>query len=281
MMRINHFARLDYLNNKRLSILKRANSPLQRRLQIINNQAIDRRVLELSGEPAGDEIIPSYSSTKLIPEVLAANKVASDRLIRQMLRNSIVTENQINRVLVYQASQTVNNKLTEIEVERISKNLQYVEATLKEAEIEIGAYRNLIEKLPTTISRQDILEKALSKGENYKGREYSYKELNQLSRDLERYKTHALDYETARLENLQADREGFDRVNTTKTWIWSNLDKTRHSSMDGETVDFASRFEVVNEQTGDVDYLRFPGDVENDNNNCSNICKCQCSYIIT
>lgn len=279
-MRINHFARLDYLNNKRLAILKRANTPLQRRLQIINNQAIDRKVLELSGEPVTDEIIPSYSTSKLIPEVLAANRLATDKMIRQALRSSIVTESQINRVLAYQASQTVNNKLTTLEVERIGKNIQYVEATLKEAEIEIGTYKNLIEKLPTTISRQDVLEKALVKGSNYKGREYSYKELNQLSRDLEKYKTNALDYETARLENIQADREGYDRVNTTKTWVWSQLEKTRHSGMDGETVDFASKFEVVNEVTGDTDMLRFPGDVENDNNNCSNICNCQCSYII-
>lgn len=279
-MRINHFAKLDYLNNKKLSILKRAGTPLQRRLQIINNKAIDRRVLELSGEPVTDEIIPSYSPTKLVPEVYAANRLATDKMIRQALRNSIVSENQINRVLAYQAGQTVNNKLTSIEVERISKNLQYVEATLKEAEIEIGAYRNLIEKLPATVSRQDVLEKALSKGSNYKGREYSYKELNNLSRDLEKYKTHALEYETGRLENIQADREGFDRVNTTKTWVWSTLENTRHEGMDGETVDFASKFEVVNEQTGDVDYLRFPGDIENDNNNCSNICNCQCTWII-
>ena len=274
------FARLDYLNNKRVAILKRANSPLQRKLQIINNHAIDRKVLELSGEYSPDEIIPLYSESKLVPEVLAANRVATDKLIRQILRGSLVTENSINRVIAYQASANVNDKLTSVEVERIGKNLKYVESTLREAEIDIGLYKDLIEKLPDTISRQDILEKALVKGSNYKGREYSYKELKNLSRDLEKYKVHALDYETARLENLQADREGFDRVNTTKTWIWSNLENTRHEGMDGETVDFASKFEVVNDATGDVDYLRFPQDIENDVNNCSNICNCKCSYII-
>lgn len=279
-MRLRNFAKLDYLNNRRLNILKSANTPLQRRLQIINNQAIDRKVLELSGEPLTDEVIPAYSETKLVGGVMAANKLASDKMIRQMLRKSIATDNQINRVIAFNASQKVNNKLTSIEVERIGKNLRYVEATLKEAEIEINTYKNLIEKLPSTISRQDVLEKALVKGSNYKGREYSYKELNQLSRDLEKYKTNAFEYETARLENIQADSEGYDRVNTTKTWIWSQLEKTRHSQMDGETIDFASKFEVVNEVTGDTDMLRFPGDVENDHNNCSNICNCQCSYII-
>lgn len=279
-MRIKGFNRIDYLNNRKLQILKRASNPLQIKLQIINNNAIDHKILELSGEPNTDEIIPAYNESKLISEINAANLVANDKLIRRLLRNSIASSNEINKLLAKNANAKVSDRLTKVEVERIQKNLKYVEATLDTAEVDIQMYKSLMDKLPSTISRQDMLQKALTNGENYKGRKYSYKELSKLSRDLEKYKNNHLQYEVAKIENTQAQQEGLDSVNSTKTWVWSTLEKTRHEELDGQTVPLYSKFEVINSQTGDVDYLRFPGDIENDHNNCSNICNCQCSYII-
>ena len=133
-------------------------------------------------------------------------------------------------------------------------------------------------ELPPT-KRQRWLEKNLERGASY-NKKYTYKELNQLSRDLERYKTHRLDFETAMMENRQADREGYGMINETKSWIWSQLEKTRHQGMDGETIPITEKFEVINEVNGDVDYLLFPGDVSNDTSNCSNICNCGCTYDI-
>ena len=40
--------------------------------------------------------------------------------------------------------------------------------------------------------------------------------------------------------------------------------------MDNHANNLDEKFEVVNELTGDTDYMRFPADIENDNNNCSN-----------
>lgn len=272
-----NFEKLDYLINKRLVILKRANTPLQRRLQILNNQTVDKYVLGLE---RNDEYSFNWESAKVSAEIFGANQLATDKLIRQYLRKSIATPDQINRLLAKNAAQKVNKRLTTIEVERIQKNLKYVEATLNQAELDVNLYKEIINKLPRTVSRQDILEKALRTGENYKGREYTYKELGQLSRDLEKYKDNALQYETAKIENTSAQRDGFSSINRTKVWVWSTLEKTRHEGMEGQTVDLYEKFEVTNEVTGATDYLRFPGDIDNDHNNCSNICNCQCSYII-
>lgn len=272
-----NFEKLDYLINKRLVILKRANTPLQRRLQILNNQTVDKYVLGLE---SNDEYSFNWESAKVSAEIFGANQLATDKLIRQYLRKSIATDDQINRLLAKNAAQKVNKRLTTIEVERIQKNLKYVEATLNQAELDVNLYKEIINKLPRTVSRQDILEKALRTGENYKGREYTYKELGQLSRDLEKYKDNALQYETAKIENTSAQRDGFSSINRTKVWVWSTLEKTRHEGMEGQTVDLYEKFEVTNEVTGATDYLRFPGDIDNDHNNCSNICNCQCSYII-
>ena len=82
------------------------------------------------------------------------------------------------------------------------------------------------------------------------------------------------------IENRQASREGMKPLNTEKVWVWNSNEKTRHEGMDGQTVRFGEKFEVVNDITGITDYLRFPNDIENDNNNCNNICNCQCSYMI-
>ena len=211
----------------------------------------------------------------------------------------MITRNPQTELEARKLISSISGDVTTIEVERMVKNLNYIENVLTNANIDIGKYEALVEKLPQSTSRKEILERcimtdtplpanrrqaflerALERGHNYKGRQYTYKELNQLSRDLERYKTNRLDYETAIMENRQANREGYDNVNQTKTWIWSTLENTRHEELDGETIPITSKFEVVNSQTGDVDYLLFPGDVANDHNNCSNICNCQCSYEI-
>ena len=96
--------------------------------------------------------------------------------------------------------------------------------------------------------------------------------MRNVSRDLERYKTNSLDLETLNMENSQAIRDGGDMIHTSKTWIWSRLENTRHFEMDNQTVNLNGKFEVLNEQTGDLDFLLFPGDIDNDDHNCSNIC---------
>lgn len=280
LIRIRNFARLDYLNNQRLQILKSANTPTSRRLQLINNKLIDRKVLELNGIVEDDDIISAYNPAKIGQEIFSVNALATDAYIKRALKKSIASDDQINKLLAKNASASVSKQLTEIQVERISKNLAYVEKTLSEADVNIELYRELVNKLPRTVSRQDILEKALETGQNYKGREYSYKELNQLSNDLSRYKIHSLDYEMGKIENDSAQRMGYKSINQTKTWIWSTLEKTRHEGMDGNTVDYYEKFEVINEVTGDIDYLRFPGDIMFDHNNCSNICNCACTWMI-
>ena len=232
-------------------------------------------------------------------EITGYNRIATTQDFQRILKHSVIRRNPQT---VLEATKVINNvtgDLTTIETERVIKNLNYVENVLTNANIDIKKYEALVEKLPQSTSRKEVLERcilkgselpankrqaflerALERGHNYKGRQYSYKELNQLSRDLERYKTNRLDYETAIMENRQANREGYEKINQTKTWIWSTLEKTRHEEMDGETVPITSKFEVTNSQTGDVDYLLFPGDVANDHNNCSNICNCGCSYDI-
>ena len=281
LIRLPNFQRKEYLHNKRLAVIRKAHIPLQIKIQRIANKAIDEKILYHYNEVNIDEYgTPAYKEEVLMSQIGRANFLATYKDMSRLLDRSIVTQNNITRMEKYNASKKISDRITKVEVERINKNLQYVEKVLNESEINITQYKDLIQKLPTQVSRQELLQRAEMEGKNYMGREYSYKELKNLSRDLERYKTAHLDYEKGMIENQQADREGLPKPNTTKTWIWSQMEKTRHSQMDGQTVNFAEKFEVVNEVTGDTDFMRFPADSENDNNNCSNVCNCGCAYEI-
>lgn len=298
-MRLTHKHEIkNYLANRRIAVIQKAHHTIHMQVQLTNNRLIDKKILEWNDEYPS-EVYDPYSPGVIAGEITGYNKLATSQDLQRILRHSVITRNPQTQMEAMRVINSVTGDLTTIEVERIVKNLNYVENALTNANIDIKKYEALVEKLPQSTSRKELLERcilkgnelpankrqaflerALERGHNYKGRQYSYKELNQLSRDLERYKTNRLDYETAIMENRQANREGYENVNQTKTWIWSTLEKTRHEDMDGETVPITAKFEVTNSQTGDVDYLLFPGDVANDHNNCSNICNCGCSYDI-
>ena len=295
-MRIKHNIK-NYLANRRIAVIQKAYNKNHSRIQFINNDLVDKKILEWNNE-INDNLYDPFTVTNIAYQINNVNKPATTNDLQRILTHSLVTRNADTEVEAARVINSVNETLTGIEVERIIKNLDYVEEVLTNAELDLAKYEALVEKLPHQVSRKEVLEKCITRGEDLPAskrqawlernlergasynKQYNYRELNQLSQDLERYKTNRLDYETAIMENRQADREGYDKVNTSKTWIWSTLDKTRHEGMDGETVPLTEPFEVINEVTGDVDYLRFPGDVENDHNNCSNICNCQCSYEI-
>lgn len=287
----------NYLANRRIAVIQKGQRRLQTKIQFVNNRLVDKKILEWNNEYPSD-IYDPYDETVIHNEILALNVAASQRDLQRILQHSVVTRNPQTELEAAKVINSVSGSLSKHEVQRVIKNLDYVENVLETSNVDIRKYEALVEKLPKQVSRRSVLERCitegeelpatqrqrwlernLARGESYNKR-YTYKELNQLSRDLERYKTHRLDYETAVMENKQADREGYGRVNTEKVWIWSQLENTRHEDLDGETIGLTEKFEVVNSQTGDIDYLRFPGDVDNDTSNCSNICNCDCSYEI-
>ena len=298
-MRFTHKHELkNYLANRRIAVIQKAHHTTHTRIQFINNRLVDKYIIDYNNEYS-DPIYNPYTPKVIYDEIIQHNLAASQKDLQRILQHSVITRNAQTELEASKVIRNVGDTLSKVEAERVVKNLNYVDNVLSNANVDIKKYEALIEKLPHRVSRkevlercitegkplpanrrQSLLERALERGENYKGRQYSYKELNQLSRDLERYKTNRLDYETAIMENKQAEREGYGSLNQEKVWIWSTLERTRHQEMDGETVHLTEKFEVTNEVTGDVDYLLFPGDITNDHNNCSNICNCGCSYEI-
>lgn len=287
----------NYLANRRIAVIQKAHTPIHTRIQLINNRLVDKKIIEWNDE-LSDPIYDPYAPSVIAGEINKYNRIATDADLRRLLKHSVIARNPQTTLEASKVVSSVSGDLTVLEVERTIKNLNYVENILSTVDVNISKYEALVEKLPDATSRKSVIERCIQTGEDLPpsrrqawleknlergasyNKQYTYKELNQLSRDLERYKTNRLDYEKSIMENKQANREGYENPNQTKSWIWSQLDKTRHSQLDGETIPLTEKFEVVNEVNGDVDYLLFPGDVSNDHNGCSNICNCQCSYEI-
>ena len=283
LIRLPNFERKDYLFKKRMAIIQKAHLPLHKRIQMIHNQAIDERILnyyqDVDEDVQSSYTAPAYKEEILLSKIGAENLRATHKDFERLARSSrFGTEDSIARMERLNATRRISDKITKVEVDVAQKNLAKVDKILAEGELELNTYKTLIEKLPKRISREDILQKALKDGKNFKGREYSQKQLDKLSAQLENYKQNAIRYEQGLNDNRQANREGMPTPNLMKRWIWSQLENTRHFEMDGQEVEYNQYFIVTNEQTGQVDELRFPRDIENDSNNCANICNCQCEW---
>lgn len=67
-----------------------------------------------------------------------------------------------------------------------------------------------------------------------------------------------------------------DILYTTKSWVWSGLENTRHLNMDNLTIAIDESFIVMNEVNGDIDYMMYPRD---ENGSPSNTYNCECDII--
>lgn len=271
-----NFDALDYYNNQRLISIQKSRRPLQHRLQRIANEVIDDFVFTYHSDISDsvvDKSKPDYYRNKILSLNQADTRLAFSRL----LEKSSLRKDTVNKIAANMHANKVATILTNAEVERIQKNVLWADHVISNSEFQIDTYKRLAEKMKPTSSRRLMLEKSIQEQTSPRGRQYTYRELRNVSRDLEKYKTNSLDLEKLNMENSQAIRDGGDMIHTEKTWVWSRLENTRHFEMDNQTVNLNGKFEVLNEVTGDLDFLLFPGDIDNDDHNCSNICNCQCT----
>jgi hypothetical protein len=241
-------------------------------LQKYLNNLVDKKVLE----PRGAETI----SAKIYKTIFVLNApiILEDYLKIMNNPNTPSTSQYENKLK--KKSRLLTKEISTIETTRITENLKYVDNLLLTKELDLKKYEDLISK-SLTGSRYEILSKCLLGGSMLTGLGLSYGELNTLASNLELFKDRAIELQEALDINQEAITHGLAAPIADKMWIWSGSNNTRHSEMDGVTVGIDENFTVTNEQTGEVDSLRFPGDVSADNP--SNIVNCQCSmeYIPT
>ena len=222
----------NYLANRRIAVIQKAHTPIHTRIQFVNNRLVDKKIIEWDNEYASDVYDP-YAPAVIAEEINKYNRIATEADLRRILKHSLIVRNPQTTLEASKVVSSVSGDLTLLEVERTIKNLNYVENVLNTANLDVGKYEAMVEKLPAATSRKSVIEKCivdskdlpptrrqawlernLERGASY-NKQYTYKELNQLSRDLERYKTNRLDYEKAIMEGKQAEREGYKNPNQT------------------------------------------------------------------
>ena len=273
-----------YYNKTVNSIIKQKN-PVQLQLQILNNNIIDGFILN------DDEVNEAYI-LKLIKNI--NNPSLREYWIKRLNKTLLDPQDYLNITEARNILEEVTTITSSTELERIKKNLDYTEAVLNKADLDILKYETLIKELPKTTSRVTVMQDAikdnklpvvgrneeltawLERGSNYKGHHYSYKELDTFSKDIERYNINRFEQEQAMMQNRESVRIGGEPIYASKTWLWSRLEKTRHSGMDNTTIPIHEKFVVVNEKTDDIDYLMFAGDYVNATH-ASNVVGCKCS----
>ena len=108
-------------------------------------------------------------------------------------------------------------------------------------------------------------------------KQVTYRNLDGFAKDIENYNLNTSEYDQVLLENKQSQLMGEGDVYGSKTWIWSQAEKTRHSMMDNQTVNVTDFFTVTNEVTGEVDEGLYPCDFRMSPGNTVN-CLCSVSY---
>ena len=107
-------------------------------------------------------------------------------------------------------------------------------------------------------------------------KQVTYRNLDGFAKDIENYNLNTSEYDQVLLENKQSQLMGEGDVYGSKTWIWSQAEKTRHSMMDNQTVNVTDFFTVTNEVTGEVDEGLYPCDFRMSPGNTVN---CLCSVV--
>ena len=160
MRTINKHDLKNYLANKRITYIQKAHHRTYTKLQLINNELIDKFITEYHDEYANTVYDP-YTEDNITSRILPVNAIASTKDLQRILQHSVVTRNPDTEIEAARVINSVSGTLTQLETERLIKNLDYVENVLHTADVDIRKYEALIEKLPPQTSRREVLERSI------------------------------------------------------------------------------------------------------------------------
>lgn len=257
------------------------NALLQNRLRIQNNwKSITDNLLRYNKKII-DGVVVNQTDINLNAVTTHIETIFEPAVLKTyqtILKSPMIPSTTTNKIWLEGQAKEITHMLGVEYTDRIGKNIESVQKILKETDVNISKYERMATEFPKA-DRLKIVEKCFERGENYKGHTYSYKELDRMNQGMTKYIDNRALHDKYELNYEDAMANGTDPAKTQKSWVWSGLENTRHSEMDGQTVELKEAFTVTNEINGDTDQLQFPGDFNNDTNGCSNICNCACEVI--
>lgn len=278
----NNSKNTNYWNNLSM-IEKRENQNHAYYIQLFNNNIIDEFIEKYLKD---EDMNAKPSFTMLFNELWLLNQPQVYREYERLLQSPYIDNASLFQILIKNKANTRCNTVTLAEVERINKNLDYVEEVLDKHEVNLQEYKKIAQREKRTANRINILEQctfetdyALTEfGINSQPHFNTYRNLDVTAEALNRQTQMEAKWDECDAINRQCRRQGLLDEYTKKEWIWTNKGKTtRHKGNDGQVVDFYEKFECVHDKTGKVDMIMYPSDPSGSFENCW-ICYCQARY---
>ena len=203
--------------------------------------------------------------------------------------NSKYTSNDaFNNMLIKNSANKDLNRIVEANVERIAKNLDYVEQVMSKYDVPQKAYEDMLasQKNKSIANRQEILKDVaiksndllVSEGLNIPSNVFSYRDIETSAESLLRQSQMISQHELHTSINDEYISEGKEPPYKTKKWIWTGAGKTtRHESNNMQEVPINDYFVVVNDSTLEIDLMMHPSDPAGSPANAY-ICYCEVEY---
>ena len=222
-------------------------------------------------------------------DLTVLNKPSVYRNYQKIINSKYTSDSAFNKMLIRNKAEKDLNRIVESQVNRVAKNLDYVERTLKTYEVPLKDYQEILDKQKnrSVANRNKILEDVAKAREEIMASEglnipssFSYRDLDVLSEQLIRESQSKSEWEEVQAMNEEAVANGKSEVYTQKKWIWTGAGKTtRHAEMESYPVIALDRtFQVVDENTDTLDEMLYPRDTAGSFENVAG-CVCEIEYL--
>lgn len=268
----------NYFINKRKNNQKEAKRTAYR-VQQYNNVVIDDYVESV------DEGNPKKPSPAMLwAELSVLNKPAVYQNYQKIINSKYTSNEAFRKMLIKNKAEKDLNRIVESQVNRVAKNVDFVESTLKNYEVPLKEYQKILDeqKNRSVANRVNVMKEVAMQREELMRSEglnippsYSYRDLDVLTEQLHMQSQSASDWEEAVAMNEEAEAQGKEKPFTQKRWIHTHDGKTtRHQEMGNyPTIDFNDMFQVEDENSGTIDQMLYPRDL---NGSIENVAGCVC-----
>lgn len=273
---------INYYQKKK-AIDKAVNRNTAYKIQFYNNRLIDEYVTNYDD---GLNIKPPLA--EIWANLSIMNKPQVYKNYNRIINSPHTSNDNLDKILIRNMANKDLNRIVESELERIVKNLDYVEEVLAKYDIPAIEYEKAVKEQAnkSVANRRQILEDVavkandllVSEGLNIPSNVFSYRDLDITAESLMRQSQMTSSYEEKIAINEEYENEGKEAPYTKKKWIWTGAGvTTRHESNNMQEVGIDEPFIVVNDVTLDIDELMYPSDPSGSPSNVY-ICYCDVEY---
>ena len=272
-----------YIDKVRID--KSVNQRTAYKIQLYNNYQVDELVKKYNE----GETINKPAQALLWADLAVLNKPEVYRNYNRIINSKYTSNDNLNKLLVKNKANKDLNRIVEAELERIVKNLDYVEQVMQRYEIPQQEYEDFKRKQrdKSMANRKEILEQVaikandllVSEGLNIPSNVFTYRNLEATAENLLRQSQMQSKHEEINSINDNYINQGKNAVYTGKEWIWTGAGKTtRHASNHLQKRQVNEPFIIVNDETLDIDELMYPSDPDGSFSNTF-ICYCEVEYL--